>query len=576
MNNYLWEYMVVVFIIIGLYFMISFKILWNSRQKEKKFLRTAEDDWGKIPERNYTHQEFEAITHYFINSNKDGFFIDDITWNDLGMDQVFQNINATHSSAGQEYLYDMLRRPVFYESVLKERNNLIEYFSKEKEQRKILQLNCAKLGRMKQISITDYLENLLELKRTSNLSYYISNLFIIIGLLSLFIRPQTGIILFIASLAYGGYLHYTKKQHIAPYITSFEYIIKLIDSATALGKESKLETKELTPYLNKLLEAQKHLRKFRKNSFLLTSGNNLSGGGPETLILDYIRIFMNIDLIKFNQMLKEVRKNLSWIYVMLESIGLLDSMVAVASYRESLNYYSIPELIKNENLYIKAMELYHPLIEEPINNDISVSRGVLITGSNASGKSTFLKTVAINQILAQTIVTTTASSFKSNYFKVYTSMALQDNLKNKESYFMVEIKSLKRIIDTTKEFPVLCFVDEVLRGTNTVERIAASSQILKSFAKNSKTICFAATHDIELTYLLEDYFDNYHFEEKIEENDILFDYHLLSGKATSRNAIQLLSIIGYDNKIISDAEATAGNFLKSGEWKLTTTKRMEA
>ena len=115
---------------------------------------------------------------------------------------------------------------------------------------------------------------------------------------------------------------------------------------------------------------------------------------------------------------------------------------------------------------------------------------------------------------------------------------------------------------------ILCFVDEVLRGTNTVERIAASTQILKSLG-HSGILCFAATHDIELTELLQNDFDNYHFEEDVRDGDIFFNYRLKSGKATTRNAIRLLELMGYDQAVIERASAQAEQFVASGVWKLT-------
>ncbi len=114
---------------------------------------------------------------------------------------------------------------------------------------------------------------------------------------------------------------------------------------------------------------------------------------------------------------------------------------------------------------------------------------------------------------------------------------------------------------------MLCFIDEVLRGTNTLERIAASSQILKSLVKEN-VLCFAATHDLELTQILEQDYSNYHFQEEIRDNDILFNYQLYKGRAVSRNAIKLLQIIGYEKEIIEHAEWTAAHFLETGEWAL--------
>ena len=147
-------------------------------------------------------------------------------------------------------------------------------------------------------------------------------------------------------------------------------------------------------------------------------------------------------------------------------------------------------------------------------------------------------------------------------------MALTDNLFEGDSYYIVEIKSIKRILDAAREkgCKVLCFVDEVLRGTNTIERIAASTQILKVFA-DSKIKCFAATHDIELTQLLKGQYQLYHFEGNVTDNDVHFDYVMKGGPATNRNAIKLLGALGYDKDIVDKAQHMADRFLESGSWK---------
>ena len=105
----------------------------------------------------------------------------------------------------------------------------------------------------------------------------------------------------------------------------------------------------------------------------------------------------------------------------------------------------------------------------------------------------------------------------------------------------------------------------MLRGTNTIERIAASSRILRSLVKKN-VLPLAATHDIELSYILEDVYENYHFEEEIAENDVLFNYLIKDGRATSRNAIKLLEIIGYDKKIVEEAQEAAKKFEATGSW----------
>ena len=109
-------------------------------------------------------------------------------------------------------------------------------------------------------------------------------------------------------------------------------------------------------------------------------------------------------------------------------------------------------------------------------------------------------------------------------------------------------------------------MDEVLRGTNTVERIAASTEILKSFS-GSDVLCFAATHDIELTTLLADKFDLRHFEGHVSDNDVHFDYLIKEGPATNRNAISLLGLLGYDENIVDNAQNLADKFLTTGHWE---------
>jgi len=126
---------------------------------------------------------------------------------------------------------------------------------------------------------------------------------------------------------------------------------------------------------------------------------------------------------------------------------------------------------------------------------------------------------------------------------------------------------LKRILDATDTAgeTILCILDEVLRGTNTLERIAASYQIMK-ILHGSNLICMAATHDLELTELLQDWYENYHFEETLTGEDITFCYELKKGPATSRNAIKLLKMLGYQNDMTREAEAMAQRFLESGRW----------
>jgi DNA mismatch repair ATPase MutS len=288
------------------------------------------------------------------------------------------------------------------------------------------------------------------------------------------------------------------------------------------------------------------------------------------VVIEYIKIVLLKELIDYEYLCNAVAKHQNELIQAYDAVGILDSLICIASFRESIPSYCEPDLIIHSSYSAKHLEfdeIYHPLIGNPIANSLAIDRSVLVTGSNASGKSTFLKTVAINAILAQAFHTCLARKYSSTMFAVFTSMALRDSMKNGESYFIAEIKSIKRIMDyINSDTPCLCLIDEVLRGTNTIERIAASSQVLLELA-GQNCICIAATHDIELTFILEGSYRNVHFQETITDNGILFDYKLRDGRASSRNAIKLLQLMGYSAAIVAEAEKRADGFVNRGSWK---------
>ncbi len=550
-------------VLAAFFLFIIFAFYQNYKNKQLRKLRVRKG-YGKLPEREYDLTEYESISHYFRQKEKSKDIIDDITWNDLDMDSIFIMMNHTWSTIGESSLYNLLRRPEYSQETLAERERLIQYFQNhEKEREKISQL-CAEIGKTGQYSIFDYIYNLKDVETEKPWKHYLNLCLLILALGSIFIQPQIGILALIIMISASMGTYYGAKKKIEPYVTSCNCLLNMLKFSEKLGK---LSIPELERYFSVLRESRKQFGSFKRKTYFFVTGSAVSGG-PETIIIEYANYVFHLDLIQFPGIVQELKKHISDFEKMTDTIGLLESMIAIASFRTMMQDYTVPVLKESKKGYLKAENIYHPMITEPVKNSITAKRGVLLTGSNASGKSTFLKTVAVNAILAQTIHTCMADQYESCFFRIYSSMALRDDLMGQESYYIVEIKSLKRILDQLGEDkPLLCFVDEVLRGTNTVERIAASSQILKSMASDH-VICFAATHDVELTHLLQEEYDNYHFQEEVKENDILFNYRLYPGRATSRNAIKLLGIIGYDKNIIQDAEKAAERFLETGEWKL--------
>lgn len=562
------EYLVLAGVIILIVLFAFMKGVYDEKQKEKKFIKDLYKNYGQFPQKKYETAQYNSIRKYYENHKKD-YVIDDITWNDLDMDVVFMQMNHTYSSAGEEYLYYTLRTPFMEEAPLKKREERVSYFMENADDRVKLQVLFSKIGKTGKFSIYDYLEFSDSVENISNVSHIMGDIIFAAAILLIFFNSFIGISMAIGVLCYNITTYFSYKSKMDPYITSFGYVMRMIRMGEEIIKSSIPVIAEEKEALKKLTDK---FQKFRRGSHWIMSPTRMSGSmDPLSIVSDYIRMTFHVDLIQFNKMMKELREHKNDIDEIVTIAGSIETSIAVGAYRACFQEYCIPKFDKG----ISFTEGYHPLIKDPVKNSISARHGVLLTGSNASGKSTFLKTAAINAILAQTIYTCLAKTYTGEFFYIYTSMALRDDLGSGESYYMVEIKSLKRIIDAgerckkerdTKQTRILCFVDEVLRGTNTVERIAASTQILKSFSQKG-TLCFAATHDIELTSLLTKEYDNYHFEEEVVEGDVLFNYELKSGKARTRNAIKLLSVMGYEEEIIRKANEMAETFIKDGIWE---------
>lgn len=560
------EWMITLLTAGGILILCAAMIIWDKIRQRKWFLRHLKQRWGTVPDREYTQEELESISHYAKRNEGEQFMIDDITWNDLQMDEIFICMNNTLSSCGEDVLYQILRQPQMDQNVLDERERLIAYFQTHEEERIQVLTRVNEVKKIWKMSIADYIDALKDVDRRGRGKYPLLAGLSAAAIVATLIRPIPCMFLLLLMLCVSAVVHTRDSKKIEPYLNCFVCILRLLRAADQF---EKLDNPEIQTYLDRIRAGRKKMKSFRRGAFLVASTNSVQDG-LEAIIVSYLRIIFQVDFIKFYSMLKHVEGNESTIEDMYQAMGELDALIAVASFRESLPYYSQPEFVEangREGASLKVEKLYHPLIDDPVANSIQMQRGVLITGSNASGKSTFLKTIAINTILAQTVHTCIAKHYCGSFMKVLTSMALRDNLSGGESYYMVEIRSLKRILEECeKPEPVLCIVDEVLRGTNTIERIAASSQILHSLAK-PKVLAMAATHDIELSYVLEKEYDNYHFEEEIQENDVVFDYKLRTGRAMTRNAIRLLAMIGYDPKIIEAAQESAKQFEEIGVWK---------
>lgn len=201
------------------------------------------------------------------------------------------------------------------------------------------------------------------------------------------------------------------------------------------------------------------------------------------------------------------------------------------------------------SLYVEARQLAHPLLPAAgtVANDLSIGssdRIMLVTGSNMSGKTTFLRTVGVNLLLAQCGAPVCATSFSFTPMQILSSLRISDSLQENTSYFMAELKKLQRIIHSLQTGqPALVLIDEILRGTNSEDKTHGSEQFIRRLLQYSCLSLFA-THDLTLGKLEEEcpgLVSNYCFESVIEKGELHFDYRLQRGIARNRNASFLMA-----------------------------------
>lgn len=529
-----------------------------SVRKLKERLRSR---FGSVPDWDYLSGDMDSIRTYYDYRRKTGrdkFLIDETTWTDLDLSRIFRRINPRRCTSGEQYLYYMLRSPAIDRDEYERRSDLIDFAAADEKRRLNIEVILARLGCTRRADI----RRIFDPKEhgAGALIGYIALLFALIAsAVCAAVAVKEAAIAAVIILAVNVFVHENGKRRCQLDFDTVNYTINMV---FALRKLQKLRDPELDAHLSPVYPSLERLRPVLRVGGLAAPGDSAG-------FYELIASVTLIDLISYEYSKSKLGRCHEDVFAIHEYLGRLDAAISVASYRKSLSRYCLPELSFDPHAerVIRAAGLVHPLLNGAVPNDLILTSSMLITGSNASGKSTFLKSAALSAIMAQSICTVPARSYSACAFRVYTSMAVSDDILAGESYYIVEIRSLKRILDAAETGePILCAVDEVLRGTNTVERIAASSEVLKALT-DMGALCVAATHDIELCDLLGGTYMLSHFEERLGDNEMTFDYKLRPGKATSRNAINLLELMGFDEEIVESAHERANRYIESGKWQ---------
>lgn len=516
----------------------------RKRKNKEKLLKT----FGAIKDDSFN---FEQIENYFRKKDHSNAFqvVSDKTCNDLDFNELFMFIDRTNSKVGQLYLYNKLRTIPLDSKKLVDEEKLIKFFTSNADSRVAIQSQLAILNEHEAFYITSLFQD--EHIKPPNW-FFIIRLLSFTSLLSLILMFFNQHIFFVLAGAFiiNIGIHYWNKRNLYQYLSSIPQLLRLKSVAHEIFQT------EILRHINPDLQESINILDKIRNKMLFFKLEAKLQGDMEAIfwgILELFKILFLIEPLLLFSVLKQLDTKRKEIEAVFEFVGQVDSLISIASLRQGLDQYCIP-IITSEQKRIVAKEIYHPLITDCVLNSIKVEqKSILLTGSNMSGKTSFIRTIGINVISGLTINTSFAEHFTMPRMGVLSAIRISDDLMNDKSYYFEEVLTIKEMIDQSENGkPNLFLLDEIFKGTNTVERISAGKAVL-SYLTKSENIVFVSTHDIELADLLHEEYELYHFSEKVDNKTVDFDFKLKEGRLKNRNAIRILQINEYPEIIINEA-----------------------
>ena len=517
-----------------------------NKRKSRKQVEQIRAAWGNSKTEFFN---FDGIKNYSEEVKGNNFHhLTEQTINDIDFYGLFEFIDRTTSKVGQQFLYRKVIEPTIHKSDPSQ--NLIELFANNKKLREEIQLDLLKLNETDAYYISSLLKDNL-LQKPKWFKFLGLDIAIIIFLIILSFKYQIFIIFLIIPFAINMFLHYWNKNKAFQFVRSIPQLNLLIEVSKSLLRRGGVFHDKFVK------ESIVDLKSFQRKSSIINFDNG-SGIQSElsqigTYLLELIKAFFLVEVFTLFKVIKELESKRSSIITLFDYVGNIDSAISIASLRAD-NAKTCQPVFSSTEKKISVKNMYHPLLENCVENDLSISdKSILITGSNMSGKSTFLRTFIMNSILAQTIYTCFAEEFISPILKQYSSIRIDDNLFEGKSYYLQEVNTMASLIaEVNSPNQNLFVLDEVFKGTNTIERISAAKAIL-SYLNQRNNIVIISTHDIELSDMLKNEYDLYHFTETIEEGELYFDHKIKFGQLKTRNAIKLLELSNYPPEIISEA-----------------------
>ena len=342
-------------------------------------------------------------------------------------------------------------------------------------------------------------------------------------------------------------LHYYFKKNINLHTLDFKNL-KALDSCYEQLLKNDNENEVLSSSETKILNA------ISQKSLFLSLNIDVSNEFAAILfyVVEIVKGVFLADAIQFNRIISLINRNSRTILKAYRFVGKVDSAISVASLKSDNAVYAEPRFTDYNKLSVQ--DVYHPLIADCKRNSITVDgTNVVITGGNMSGKTSFLKTIGINVILARTINFTFSSRFELPYLKLFSSIRNEDNLSEGISFFMDELLRTKQIIDSLSSSSEihLILIDEIYRGTNSKDRITLASAVL-NFLTEKNCIVLVTTHDPDIIGFVRNSYEPFYFDNRFIDNKVVFDYEIHKGIQQKTNVVELIQSMDFPKEIVTN------------------------
>lgn len=511
--------------------------LWVFQKRNARIQNT----WREFDENGNDFLEEEMV----VESDLDIF----------GLNSLYQYICTAHTQEGRKILADYLKNQEFDKENISLRQEAVKELIDKNDitteietLSRVIGINCKKNTKEWYEAFVSYLkrEDSLISKRLYRGSILFSLFTLLMFVLSLkgYFSVSYALMLFFIQLALGYYSSYKNNKVINDvfrFCNNMEEYYNIVEYIQTVKFESTYINKLCAP-IKSSKEATKGIKKlnFLKEAFLVRSNPYIHIVLQLFLMYDIHCIFA---LEKWKKNYKDSIKDL---FSIIGEVEALTSLTAIAYNRD----ICFPTFDEESSVIFEADNISHPLIplDAVVSNSIKFHKATgIITGSNMSGKTTFMRTIGVNCILAYAGAPVCANKMIVSNMKIFTSMRVQDDVSKGISTFYAEVLRIKQIIEYSyKNEPMLVLIDEIFKGTNSADRIVGATEIIKALNKEH-IICLVSTHDFELCSLVEKaeiLGSNYHFEEFYRNNELHFDYKIKPGRCRTTNAKHILRMAG--------------------------------